>query len=532
MRAIRQDIPIDLATIVAKAVDADPKRRYQNALELRDDLRRFLGGEPIHARRLSKMQKLAMWSRRNKKLSFAIAVASLALLGASFVSTIAYLQVSVANTRSTNALQTSQQTVDLALQSLDGVMDVISGLPTSSNLDLGDSLEDLALPNVDLEPSPISAEILERLQPIYARLSNQSPTRPDIVLQMVDASIQLARIQHSLARTADGMDTLRSSIRLLRERKQAADISEDALQLRLARLNNELGNLYAAEFQRDECMDCFRAAVLAASKVRGSLPEGQIELARAHLNVGNLPPQLRRQGAASNEEKAEELAQVDRAIEILEELTARTQESKTISILLARGLLARSRLVNAPHRRRSEFSKSVELLRRQLERSPSDANVHFELVQTLSDANIRGQRSPRRLSEIGLQLDESLRELEDLRTRHPENAVFLATGVHLRHKRSAIARTQGDYESAERLLGEAVELQGSLVKQWPTKVQHRCWLAMLYRSQAMMYRELGRTDETNETIAAARKLLAEVSAEFTDHPFFMRTKDAIRALEN
>ncbi len=50
LRRISADIPEDLDTIVGKAMDPDPGRRYRSAGELADDLERLLRGEPIAAR--------------------------------------------------------------------------------------------------------------------------------------------------------------------------------------------------------------------------------------------------------------------------------------------------------------------------------------------------------------------------------------------------------------------------------------------------------------------------------------------------
>jgi eukaryotic-like serine/threonine-protein kinase len=58
-------VPRDLATIVQKAIDPDPDHRYQSAGELSADLERFLADEPIRARRLSRSERFARWSRRN-----------------------------------------------------------------------------------------------------------------------------------------------------------------------------------------------------------------------------------------------------------------------------------------------------------------------------------------------------------------------------------------------------------------------------------------------------------------------------------
>ncbi len=46
-RSIDGRIPRDLETIVLKAMDKDPKRRYPTAGEMAEDLRRFLAGESI-----------------------------------------------------------------------------------------------------------------------------------------------------------------------------------------------------------------------------------------------------------------------------------------------------------------------------------------------------------------------------------------------------------------------------------------------------------------------------------------------------
>ncbi|OYV83578.1 MAG: hypothetical protein B7Z73_15890, partial [Planctomycetia bacterium 21-64-5] len=62
------EIPRDLETIVHKAIERDPRHRYQTAQELADDLRRFIDDEPIHARRLSTFEHVVRWSRHNKGL--------------------------------------------------------------------------------------------------------------------------------------------------------------------------------------------------------------------------------------------------------------------------------------------------------------------------------------------------------------------------------------------------------------------------------------------------------------------------------
>mgnify|MGYP001356568656 CR=1 FL=1 len=58
-------IPRDLATIVGKATQRDPRDRYQTAQQMADDLERFLLDQPVLARRHSRTELLLRWARYN-----------------------------------------------------------------------------------------------------------------------------------------------------------------------------------------------------------------------------------------------------------------------------------------------------------------------------------------------------------------------------------------------------------------------------------------------------------------------------------
>jgi serine/threonine protein kinase len=63
---IDRRIPRDLETVVLKAMARNPSERYNTAMEMADDLRRFLQHEPVHARRPAFIDRLAKWGRRHK----------------------------------------------------------------------------------------------------------------------------------------------------------------------------------------------------------------------------------------------------------------------------------------------------------------------------------------------------------------------------------------------------------------------------------------------------------------------------------
>jgi len=71
-RSLLPDIPPDLETIVLRCMEKEPNRRYDSARALGEDLRRWLEGEPILARRLSRRAKLLRWTRKNRALAAAV----------------------------------------------------------------------------------------------------------------------------------------------------------------------------------------------------------------------------------------------------------------------------------------------------------------------------------------------------------------------------------------------------------------------------------------------------------------------------
>ena len=83
-RQLSRGVPPDLATICLKCLEKERNRRYQTAAELRDDLRRFVKGEPVHARPISRATRAWRWCKRNR---------AVATLGAAAMTLLMFLAV-------------------------------------------------------------------------------------------------------------------------------------------------------------------------------------------------------------------------------------------------------------------------------------------------------------------------------------------------------------------------------------------------------------------------------------------------------
>ena len=77
---LNSNIDKDLATITTKCLEKVSERRYQNAIDLADDLQRYLDGKPIAARPVSKVERAWRWCKRKPALSGALTLSSLLLL--------------------------------------------------------------------------------------------------------------------------------------------------------------------------------------------------------------------------------------------------------------------------------------------------------------------------------------------------------------------------------------------------------------------------------------------------------------------
>ncbi|MGQ0633561.1 MAG: serine/threonine protein kinase [Planctomycetaceae bacterium] len=101
-RQVNRAIPVELETIVLKALSKTPADRYATAAEMAADVQRYLDDQPIKARRPSLVDRVRKWSRRHPSAVIATALLSVVVAVSLLISN---RLISREQERTTEALQ-------------------------------------------------------------------------------------------------------------------------------------------------------------------------------------------------------------------------------------------------------------------------------------------------------------------------------------------------------------------------------------------------------------------------------------------
>jgi WD40 repeat protein/tetratricopeptide (TPR) repeat protein len=108
-RRVDPSVPRDLETIVLKAMAREAAHRYPTAEDLAADLRRFVEDKPIRARRVSGMERLWRWCRRNPVMASLTAAVLVLLLAVAVVSTVMAIHIAEARDDATEKARAARQ---------------------------------------------------------------------------------------------------------------------------------------------------------------------------------------------------------------------------------------------------------------------------------------------------------------------------------------------------------------------------------------------------------------------------------------
>lgn len=165
----------DLETIIRKALEKEPGRRYDSVSGLSDDIGRFLDSQPILARPPSAVYQLRKMVRRNRGV-FALAAASLVLLvGATVVSTALYFKAERAAERERIEATKANEVAKFMVSMLEGVSPSVAlGRDTTMLRDILDEAVGRIDSELAAEPE-VRAKLQSHMASTYYYLSEYAP---------------------------------------------------------------------------------------------------------------------------------------------------------------------------------------------------------------------------------------------------------------------------------------------------------------------------------------------------------------------
>lgn len=264
----------DLNTICLKCLEKQPDRRYESARELADDLERWLAGEPIQARPISRAERVWRWCCRNRVIAAALVVVWLAF----FLSAAVLAFASVVTLHAKNRAEVAQQSADArfvqARQAVDEMYTEIAERWLANQPRL----------------KPLERRFLERAARAYQGFLRERSSDPQIAIETAKAHRRLGEIQTLLGENVEAGKSLGAAISLLKELTEKHP-AQTEIRHELGQAFHRLGSLQASMEQSTQASASFRKASAVFQDLVDSHPESLLfrqSLARSWASIARL----------------------------------------------------------------------------------------------------------------------------------------------------------------------------------------------------------------------------------------------------
>ena len=500
LRRVVPDVPRDLETVVMTCLEHIRDRRYQSARELAEDLGRFLEGEPIEARPISIISRIARRARRNKVATTLAAVLAIAVLGLSAALVGSWVKYTSDLRRERNDALEARREAELKEGEAQEIAEFLTGVFHTATPGQGESVtarelleRSVAKLDRELGDQPIErARLLNVIATTYASLGLYDQAARYVTMGF---EIRREELGEDHLSTAESIATL-ASIRMREFNwEDASDLDRQALAIRRQHLDesdqliidtklylaSNLGNLGNIEAAEELCDEALRI-----------IGETYGEDHPKALDALGVRAVILRQKGDAEAAEAQYLELLEKQRRILGQY--HREIPRTLNNL-AYLLRTQKRFVEAEER----YRQALEVLDYVHERAhPNRIQVMQNLASVLA------------YQEKHDEVELILREIVELRRElHPDGGSMI--GVALVSGLGRHLMNLGHYEKAEPVLREGVsELVAALGNQHPDP-----WIAR--SSLAACLFGLGRTTEAEQLARDCLGALNRVDV-FTRNP--------------
>ncbi len=265
-RTLNRFIPRDLSTICLKCLERDPNRRYSTAQELAEELRRFLRGEPIKARPISRIARLGRWAKRKPAAATAVALTIfLAIAGPTAA-------VRIEQQRRDLAATLAEKNNVIAQSAKDAQRDTAEIKELQGELDLWTGRANpwkFWPPQAASNPriTVLTKFFDQKYQPLAQQLEAGNYSDRELAL----GNWGLAVMAHSLKKEEIAEQHYLAARAILRRLVEVEPKAPD-LQIALARCNTKLAEIYGSERKKEAL-----AALAEASQIYEGLSSSEVD---------------------------------------------------------------------------------------------------------------------------------------------------------------------------------------------------------------------------------------------------------------
>lgn len=482
LRELNPEVNQDIETICMKCLEKEPDRRFQTAAEVADELKRFINGEPILSRPLSRPERLARWCRRNPLVSSLSGFSAASVVVALVSLAVAYVKTDEARKQVEASLGETEKAQKVSEASFQDALAAVNDFFTHVS-------EDRLLNEPGAEG--LRHELLELARDYYQRFLNLRSDDPTVREEVALSHFRVGLIVEELDSPQAAVESY----------EKARDIQSKLL----------------AEFPVAESV--------AAKATKRALSRTLNAMARVATNSGDL-------------DGAEELFNETRKLRLeLVESTPDAEERIEFDRLLASvdmnlGLLAR---------RRSEFDrtgtlyrKAQELRQKALRRRPKDPQLRRDLAKGWYNlANLAVDRND--AEEVTTNVELAISQLEELLDENPgdlRDRYLLALCYRMKADLNAALISVDDSNLTAAIDGynKARFAMQDLSERSPAVHRYRVELGQLLMNIGQLEGQQRRFTEARSALENAAQVFASLVKEDPDNNEFQELLSQTRAI--
>ena len=269
VRAINSVIPLDLETVIGKAIAKEPSDRYQSAQEFADDLTRCLEGKPIKAKRKTVFDRCAAMIAKRKRLVAGMGTILLSVaLAAVWIAWMFYCQKQREHIAAENArfyLQQAHKTVDRFGTMLTSELETVAGT------------------------GALRSKLINEAVGYYDDFLEFASDANDLDFERAQVYSQLAQLHQRVNSDADAIRNYRLSIEHFEKIAGAAPVIERAVCLdHLGLLHQHSGNFEQASQSFTQALSLLKTLEQEDSDIRVTSAQTQSNLAALMWKQGDV----------------------------------------------------------------------------------------------------------------------------------------------------------------------------------------------------------------------------------------------------